>query len=283
MKKRIGIAIIIGLLFILSSFIYMEGTPDSFNQKVTEVTSTNTYVQDIPVIETYRNDGKPKPIIIVQHGFKNRKESTIGLAIQLAEKGFFVVSPDAYAHGERKEDPLSLVEIIVKTSKEYDVLLDHYAEDHRVNVNKLGITGFSMGGCITFHYAVYGKYHPMAIAPTISTPYFEQLIGSKLSRSIYSSKQGLTVAEDMDTINKIDNFIIINSPFKDYKKLKNVDILMQNGKLDRYVNSDGVKMLNHVLPEINPNVQLIMVPRTKHQVRPVMKDNIVEFMCQNVK
>ncbi|MHC1722326.1 MAG: alpha/beta hydrolase family protein [Aminipila sp.] len=282
MKKRIGIAIIIGVLFILSSFIYIEGFPNSFNQKVTEVTSTNTYVQDIPVMETYINDGKQKPIIIVQHGFKNKKESTIALAIQLAEKGFFVVSPDAYAHGERKEAPLSLVEIIVKTSKEYDILLDNYAKDNRVNVNKLGITGFSMGGCITFHYAIYGKYHPMAVAPTISTPYFEQLIGSKLSRSIYSSKQGLTIAEDANTINKIDNYIITNSPFKDYKKLKDVDILMQNGELDQYVNSDGVKRLMNVLPEINPNVQLIMIPETKHQVRPVMKDNIVQFMCQNV-
>nr|WP_315019748.1 alpha/beta hydrolase [uncultured Aminipila sp.] len=282
MKKRIAI-LIISLLFILSSFIYMEGSHYSFNSKVSEITSTTTYVQDIPVIETYMNDGKQKPIIIVQHGFKNKKESTIALAIRLAEKGFFVVSPDAYAHGERKEAPLSLVEIIVKTSKEYDILLDNYAKDNRVNVNKLGITGFSMGGCITFHYAVYGKYHPMAIAPTISTPYFEQLIGSKLSRSIYSSKQGLTIAEDIGTINKIDNYIITNSPFKDYKSLKDVDILMQNGKLDRYVNSDGVKMLNHVLPEINPNVQLIMIPGTKHQVRPIMKDNIVEFMCQNVK
>lgn len=282
MKKRIGI-VIISLLFILSSFIYLEGSPYSFNRKVTEITSTATYVQDIPVIETYINDGKQKPMIIVQHGFKNKKESTIELAIQLAEKGFFVVSPDAYAHGERKETPLSLVEIIVKTSKEYDILLDNYAKDNRVNVNKLGITGFSMGGCSTFYYAVYGKYHPMAIAPTISTPYFEQLIGSKLSRSIYSSKQGLKIAEDADTINKIDNYIITNSPYKDYKNLKDVDILMQNGELDRYVNSDGVKMLNHVLPEINPNVKLIMVPGTKHQVKPVMKDNIVEFMCQNVK
>lgn len=281
MKKKIGI-VFISCILVLALYIGIEGCHSIFNQKTLELTSITKSVQGIPVIETYIDDGKQKPMIIVQHGFKNKKESTIDLANQLAKKGFFVVSPDAYAHGYRTDAPLSLVEIIVKTAKEYDSLIESYEKDERVDIHKLGITGFSMGGCITFYYAVYGKYHPEAIAPTISTPYFEQLIGSQLSRSIYSSKQGVTIAKDVNTINKIDNYIIENSPYKDYKNLRNVKILMQNGELDTYVNSDGVKMLNQVLPELNPNVRLLMIPETKHQVKPVMKKNIVKFMCENV-
>lgn len=282
MKKKIRI-IVISCIFIVALYTGIEAFQYTFNQNVTEVTSITENIQGIPVIETYIDDGKQKPMIIVQHGFKNKKESTIDLADQLAKKGFFVVSPDAYAHGHRTEAPLSLVEIIVKTSKEYDSLIGSYEKDDRVDIHKLGITGFSMGGCITFYYGVYGKYHPEAIAPTISTPYFDQLIGSKLSRSIYSSKQGITIAEDINTINSINNYIIANSPYKDYKNLSDVKILMQNGELDTYVNSDGVKMLIQVLPELNPNVELIMIPGTKHQVNSMMKDNIVTFMCDNVK
>ncbi|QHI73833.1 alpha/beta hydrolase family protein [Aminipila terrae] len=268
------------VLMLFSALFY--GGYGHFMKEKAEVIRETVHIKNIPVIETFIDDGKKKPMIIVQHGFKNKKESTIELANKLAEKGFFVVSPDAYAHGQRTEGALSLVEIIVNTSREYDKLIGAYAKDDRVDIKRLGITGFSMGGCITFHYAVYGKYHPEAIAPTISTPYFEQLIGSNLSRSIYSSKQGLTIAQDENTINHIDQYILDNSPYKDYRNLKDVAVLMQNGEMDQYVNSNGVNMLKDTLSKINPRVTLVMIPETRHQVKPEMINNIVDFMCHNV-
>ncbi|WP_312353408.1 hypothetical protein, partial [Aminipila sp.] len=84
------------------------------------------------------------------------------------------------------------------------------------------------------------------------------------------------------TITAIDQYIIKNSPFKDYKNLKDVAVLMQNGELDDYVTSDGVYRLEHVLSDINPKVQLLIIPETKHQVTGEMTDNIVAFMEQNV-
>ncbi|QAT42795.1 alpha/beta hydrolase family protein [Aminipila luticellarii] len=278
-KRKIAV---IGMFIAVIVFAVIADVSHS-KREALKVTTINVQVENIPVIETYIDDGKQKPMIIVQHGFKNRKESTIGLADKLAEKGFFVVSPDAYAHGDRTEAPLSLTEIIVHTSEEYDGLIDAYKKDDRVNIHKLGIAGFSMGGCITFHYAIYGKHHPEAIAPTISTPYFEQLIGSRLSRSIYSSREGLSVAQDAAAIQYIDQYILSHSPYKDYKNLKDVAVLMQNGELDRYVNSDGVHKLNTALTPINPRVRLVMIAGTKHQVTPEMTDRIVTFMCQNLK
>ncbi len=280
-KKKDRIAFI-ALLFLFILMIYFVVSQYNFNHGSGEITSRTVLVKEIPVVETYLDDGKQRPMIIVQHGFKNKKEATDELAKKLAGKGFFVIAPDAYAHGQRGESPASLVEIIVNTSKEYDSLIEAYSKDRRTDITKLGITGFSMGGCITFYYAVYGEHHPEAIAPVISTPDFEQLIGSRLSRSIYSSAQGVVIAEDENTITAIDQYIIKNSPFKDYKNLKDVAILMQNGELDDYVTSDGVYRLEHVLSDINPKVQLLMIPETKHQVTGEMTDNIVAFMEQNV-
>lgn len=279
MKKR-TVIFVTGLICAGLLLFYVGGNTQ-WNKGTATITVSYTMIGKTPIVETYMDNGKQKPIVIIQHGFKNKKESTLDLAEKLAKKGFFVVSPDAYGHGERLEEPLSLVQIIVSTSGEYDGIIASYEEDNRVNIDELGITGFSMGGCITFHYAVYGKYSPEAIAPTISTPYFEQLIGSNLSRSVYSVNAGLTVATDEETIAMIDEYILSNSPFKDCKSLEGTAILMQNGELDRYVDKDGVVLLKETLFPENPEVKLLMFPETKHKVTEVMTENIVDFMCDS--
>ncbi len=279
-ERKMSILSILSILIILSILLFLLIGCSVQPNKTGDLVSKSIFIEDIPVIETYIDDGKEKPLLIIQHGFKNRKESMVDFSKELAEKGFFVVAPDAYAHGERFEKPCSLVEVIVNTSKEYDRIIDDYNWDERVNNKSIGVVGFSMGGCIAFHYTAYGEHPVRAIAPTISTPYFEQLMGSNLGKSLYSAKSGLEIASQQDRIDQINQFILDNSPFEDCKSLRDVAILMQNGELDTYIDSEGVEMLNTALKPINKDVQLIMVPDIKHQVSSDMKDNIVTFMCK---
>lgn len=277
-NKKIFISAFLSVLLfitVVSLFIWNQ-------QEGGSITVSYTEADGIPVIETYRDNGKTKPMIILQHGFKNKKDSVQELAEQLAEEGFFVIAPDAYGHGERTEPALSLVEIIVNTSGDYNDIIKSYENDRRTDIRRLGIAGFSMGGCIAFHYAVYGDYSTQAIAPTISTPYFEQLAGTDLGHSYYSSRDGLYVEKDPIKAQEIDKLIEKYSPFKDYENLYGVKIFMQNGALDTYVNSSGAERLCDALSDTG-DVELLMEPGLKHQVNQHMRDRIVEFMTLNIQ
>ena len=287
-KKRLKFIIVtssIGLVIMVVGITLafkMYDTKEGTNELIINPVS----IGNVPILEIYIDDNAyEKPMIILQHGFKNKKEAMIKLGEELANEGFFVIAPDAYAHGERNESPMSLVEIIVETSQEYDELIEFYQEDNRVNVNELGLSGFSMGGCICFHYAVNGQFQPDVMAPTITTPYFEQLIGTDLGKSIYNSEQGVKVEENIERIEEINKFIVESSPFSDYVDLLGIDMLIQNGADDKYVTSEGVEKLEKVLETLeNPDctVEFISVPNMKHKVNDEMKENIVDFMCQNL-
>ena len=275
----------IGLMILLVGVILALGIYDSDN--CTEgIVTNNTKVGNIPVLEIYKDDHvNNKSMIILQHGFKNKKEAMTNLGKALAEEGFFVIAPDAYAHGERDDSPLSLVEIIVETAKEYDDIIKNYENDERVDLEHIGMSGFSMGGCICFYYAVNGQYTPEVMAPTITTPYFEQLIGTNLGKSIYNKEEGVKIEQDDEKIATINQFIINSSPFSDYVDLVGIDMLIQNGAADTYVTSEGVDKLKEALEKVENTdcvVEFISVPDVKHKVNSDMKENIVLFMTQNL-
>ncbi len=266
----------IAILLFVAIYDY-NGKGEGDNIQKFDVRSDIKIVSGVPLIEVYPSDRENLPLVILQHGFKNKKESMLKFGKSLADQGFFVICPDAYAHGARDEEGANLLEIIVRTAEEYDGIIGHYETDKRVDVSRLGISGFSMGGCICFYYTAYGKYKPKAIAPTITTPYFQQLIGTQLGRSGFSSGDGLYVEEDPEQIERINQFTREHSPFKDYKVFGELPVLMQNGEEDTYVTNEGVEKLMRAVGNDNPNMKLIYIPGARHQVTEDMKDNIREF------
>lgn len=272
------------LVILLTVFLWLNIEEISKNvlDLIYEPTVIYTEKAGIPLIESYQRGNSHMPIVVLQHGFKNNKKSMEKLALDLAKEGFFVIAPDAYAHGERTESRRPLVEIIEKTSQDYEKILEAYRGDSRVDMARLGMAGFSMGGCICFHYSANGNLKPKAIAPTISTPYFQQFIGTKLGRSSFSAKEGLFVEEDPKEIEKINEKTKKISPYAQYIKYKDMAILMQNGADDTYVTSQGAEMLMADLKDENMNISLIYIPDTKHKVTAEMRENIIEFMIQNL-
>lgn len=280
MNKKVVLLVIfvliIGALTVSEHFCIDK----SFVNGSVDIVSEKTLVADIPVIETYDRNVPQGPLIILQHGFKNNKESTLPLATKLAEKGFYVVSPDACCHGDRKETERSLGEIIVATSKDYDKIIECFCEKNPEIKENFGIAGWSMGGCVAYHYGVNGKYKPKALAPVISTPYFEQFIGHKLGISVYNAKNGVHLEENPEKIEEYHKYLDDNSPFDRIENLRGIALLLQNGEEDTYVTSKGSEMLVDSMKKANDdNIQYIVIPKAKHQVTDEMKDNIVRFMC----
>ncbi len=63
-------------------------------------------INDIPILEIVEEDKKQEttPLVFFYHGITNQKERGLEPGYALASNGMRVIIPDAYRHGERKEE-----------------------------------------------------------------------------------------------------------------------------------------------------------------------------------
>ncbi|GMU92593.1 MAG: hypothetical protein AMXMBFR4_16510 [Candidatus Hydrogenedentota bacterium] len=132
---------------------------------------------------------RPTPLVLLLHGWSGSKENWYeddtyvygGLMRKaLLGKGFAIAAIDAAAHGERSneidyqhvnpfEDPsaparknyFTFAEIAIQTTKDYRRLLDYLAGRGDIDMDRVGIVGYSMGGMDSFYL--------MAVEPRIKT------------------------------------------------------------------------------------------------------------------
>ncbi len=104
-----------------------------------------------------RADG-PQPAVIIQHGYGADKADLLPLGEFLAERGFLVLLPDAWGHGERlpMNGPSYLnttsADFIVETIKhsvaDVTACLDYLCARPDVRPDAISVGGFSMGAGI---------------------------------------------------------------------------------------------------------------------------------------
>lgn len=132
---------------------------------------------------------KPYPLVLLLHGWSGSKEqwyeeenivSGGALRKALLDAGYAVMALDAATHGERSHeidyqhvnpfnDPnaptrrnyFSYAEIAVQTVKDYRRGLDYLAQRGDVDIKRIGLVGYSMGGMDAFYL--------MAVEPRIKT------------------------------------------------------------------------------------------------------------------
>ena len=98
----------------------------------------------------------PVPLIVVVPGFQRSKESLSNIAIELARRGFVIISMDPYAQGGSSA-PLSR---IAATTEGYGMfaVVDYAASSGNLNYidrNRIGATGHSAGGNAAIRGANY--------------------------------------------------------------------------------------------------------------------------------
>lgn len=84
----------------------------------------------------------PAPAIVVSHGWWNNREMQSANYVELARRGYVVLSIDMYGHGN--SDPLPADELMVGGTGMYDAVL-LVADLPYVDAEKIGITGHSNG------------------------------------------------------------------------------------------------------------------------------------------
>lgn len=114
----------------------------------------NKQIQNIPVFEVFEEGKEDKvlPLVVFYHGWESRKERVLEYGFTLAKKGFRVVLPEAYNHGERKvnvekqQASLDFWEVVVQNIKELPIITSHYIENDQILEGKISVAGLSMGG-----------------------------------------------------------------------------------------------------------------------------------------
>lgn len=187
----------------------------------------------------YAAKEKNFPTVIVFHGFTSsslRQEERTGILSKLYNSGFCVVAVDAVKHGARagaeefllmepqKQEEM-MFEIVEETADEINGILK-FLKDSRIGDEKrVGVTGISMGGFITFRTAVLTK-EVKAFAPMVSSPYFEEFAKYVLK------KNGIENFEEYeDKFKKLREI----EPLKNNKYFLNKYLFIMAGKFDNTV------------------------------------------------
>lgn len=131
------------------------------------------WIDQISILDISCESSDPVPLVFFVHGVASDKRQGIPLGYEMASKGIIFISLDTILRGERTDqefDPevggdfgsvypeeiwldefFTMVRMVKQTALDINVLIDHYKEDPRVDVEKIGFAGYSMGGWAAFY------------------------------------------------------------------------------------------------------------------------------------
>ncbi len=219
-------------------------------------------IQNIPVLHVFQpeNEHHLSPTVIYYHGYNGEKESSLSLAYKIAEKGYRVILPDSYLHGERQENipqtkkDVAFWEIVIRNIKEMEQIKSHVVENGLSIADRIGIGGTSMGGITTF--GALRQYEWIkAGAVLMGTPKMTALASHLITHVNEQSKQKITEAQANEAIVSIQPYDLSLQP----DMLQDRSLLMWHGTEDQVVPFEHTKSFYE---EIKPHYrgQLTFLP-----------------------
>lgn len=243
------------------------------------------HIDDISVIEYFDTTVNPdkKPIIICEHGLSGSKADYQAIAEVFARSGYYVLTPDAYQHGDRTEgDELTVVEAAVVTAGEIDKLLDYCRQLPDVDINRIGMIGFSMGGMVCYYYIANGSYQIDAACIVCSTPDWEELIGNAVAYSQYVHGETSMVLTPWGRAG-VDRFIRAHSPEQELlSRSTGTDYLIISGKDDTLMPFAGSVDFYTQMKNQGEDVTMQLVEGHGHEVTQEDALDITQFMLQRL-
>lgn len=157
MKKRNMIQLIIAVILCAVSIITAGLVQTDFGKvKMTDITLETeagnlTAYLFVPKTATKEN---PAPAVLCSHGYLNNREMQDCNYIELARRGYVVISLDDFSHGN-SDVPVGHEDDPYVKSNGLIAFIEYLAQQDYVDKTKIGVTGHSMGGQYTIVTMTY--------------------------------------------------------------------------------------------------------------------------------
>ncbi|WP_159886881.1 alpha/beta hydrolase family protein [Paenibacillus puerhi] len=230
----------------------------------------------IPTLFCYPPGVRNAPLVFFMHGFTGSKMGDVGYGIRLAEEGFFAVLIDARMHGERKPDRFdeifqpgdnfkkSCFEMVCGNVEDIRTIMDALQEDPRIDPERIGITGISMGGFTSFMLACEDK-RVKALAPLIASPAWDVLASS----------------EELQNDRAFNERVALKDALLNYQKLKPAALLVQNGVKDDIIPITGTRRLHEKMVELYADMEeryaYIEYEDAEHKITEEMFERVIRW------
>jgi dienelactone hydrolase len=239
-------------------------------------------ISEIPVIACFRQDeGAPKPLVILSHGFGKSKEDLKDELEMLAHMGYYAVAMDNRGHGKRAEpafgsqvfhDGLLNVyqvrRLIKETADDIPSIIDHFKENKQVNARRIGMLGVSMGGFAAFRALVIEERIGV-VAPIIASPYWDEL------------PEDVPVLATPEAAERLTAYAREYSPARYPERFFPRPILIQVGEKDNHYNVERVKQFHQEIKRYyhgsDKSVKLTVHENVGHKFTEPMWTNAVEW------
>ncbi len=273
------------MLTLLYELLHLTPLRRVYQNLVSKATREKKRVGDIPILEYCVGSPKGKPLVFMTHGYGSFKERMANFAMRLADKGYFVVAPDALAHGERNEPGrYSILQVVERSVADIDVLIEYYKANSDSDTELFSIVGRSMGGFVAYSYLVNGKYPPRAIAPTISSPDSRDLMNYQLGLSYYENHKIRHLTDPVEIARRNEELEEASLLARVVKNDK-VAVIVQNMRFDFLVGSEGGDKLYEAWKDKRKDGSYRYVKPFAffHYIPDVAKKNVIDFLQEWVK
>ena len=264
---------------------------------MTKIIVETNIVNDIPILSIYQEEIHNCPLVFFIHGYGADREQAIDFGYMLAKKGFYYVSMDCKGHGERKGENDSnrftqvfppdtgldtyvhMHEVIELAAIDIQNLIEYFKGIERIDANKIGLSGFSMGGYATFYIAANNPDIKVAI-PIAGKPSFTKAWLDTITSTATYEQWRTQIHDAEKEVEKRTEYFQRLDPFEKMRSFYPKPLLIMNG--DQDIDSPyfySLELYKNLLPlyaEQPDNLKLSM-PFVNHQFNYEMKQEACDW------
>lgn len=236
--------------------------------------------REIPVIIAQPSQPGPWPLALLNHGTGGDAEVMQEMAIRLAENGCYSISIDAVWHGRRWDERLDIMchserykelylTMLLEMADDISHIIDFYETDNRIDTSRIGITGISQGGYVSF-MTITKEPRITAAAPMIGSPDLTDQYGHSAPW------------EEIDPATR--ERVLEHNPLAHHDTMAHVRLLVQNGDADTIVPVTGTRRLDDKLRELyrsHPDeYRYIEYPGRGHETPDEMQERTIAWLTE---